>query len=162
VSGSPKKQLGAQTKNKTAGEPTAGSWRGNEKAPKLETAQDRRSRFYTRYSHKDFLHNDLSRLRKGLFQDLQQFVGIGFKRDNEENIVNLFDCDNGEVQELEKVDSYLNPEKHLSIKNIVILFISASCFMRCQLIRKIIFQATLDASGNSSTLENKAVYYLLN
>jgi hypothetical protein len=78
-------------------------WRGHEKASKLETAQDRKSRFYTRYPHKDFLHNDPSRLRKGLFQDLQQFVGIGFKRDNKENIVNLFDWDNGEVKEFEKL-----------------------------------------------------------
>jgi hypothetical protein len=57
-------------------------WRGHEKASKLETPQDRKSRFYTRYPHKDFLDNDRSRLRKGLFQDLKQFVGIGFKRDN--------------------------------------------------------------------------------
>jgi hypothetical protein len=64
-------------------------WRGHEKVSKLETAQDRKSRFYTRYPHKDFLHNDPSRLRKGLLQDLQQFVGIGFKRDNKENIVNI-------------------------------------------------------------------------
>jgi hypothetical protein len=79
-------------------------WRGHEKASKLETAQDRKSRFYTRYPHKDFVvRNDPSHLRIGLFQNLQQFVGIGFKRDNKENIVNLFDWDKGEVQELEKL-----------------------------------------------------------
>jgi hypothetical protein len=66
-------------------------WRGHEKASKLEAAQYRNSRFYTRYPHKDFLDNDLSRLRKDPFQDLQQFVAIAFKRDNLENIVNLFD-----------------------------------------------------------------------
>jgi hypothetical protein len=72
---------------------------------KLETAPDRKSRFYISYPHIDFLHNDPSRLGKGLFQDLQQFVGIGLKRetDNKENIMNLFDWDNGDVKELEKL-----------------------------------------------------------
>jgi hypothetical protein len=78
-------------------------WRGHEKASKLETAQDRKSRLYTRYPHKDFLHNDPSRFREGLFQELQQFVGIGFKRDNKENSVHLFDWENGEGKELEKL-----------------------------------------------------------
>jgi hypothetical protein len=51
------------------------------------------------------LHNGPSRLGKCLLQDLQQFVGIGFKRerDSEENVVNIFDFDNGEVKELEKL-----------------------------------------------------------
>jgi hypothetical protein len=86
-------------------------WRGHEKASKLESALDRKSRFYTRYPHKDFLHIDLSRLRKGLFQDLQQFVGIGFKRDNKENIVNVFDWDDGKVKERDKFQKHTCPHK---------------------------------------------------
>jgi hypothetical protein len=78
-------------------------WRGHEKASKLDTAQDRKSRFYRLYPHQNFLTNDPSCLRKGEFQDLKQFVGIGFKRYNKENIVNLFDWDNDEVKELEKL-----------------------------------------------------------
>jgi hypothetical protein len=110
-------------------------WRGHEKASKLETAQDRKSRFYTRYPHKDFVvRNDPSHLRIGLFQNLQQFVGIGFKRDNKENIVNLFDWDKGEVQELGKLTAASESRNTLVDKNIVILFISASCYTRCQLI----------------------------
>jgi hypothetical protein len=54
-------------------------------------------------SSQSFLDNDPSRLRKGLFQGLQQFVGIGFKRDMKEKKVNLFHWDNGEVKELEKL-----------------------------------------------------------
>jgi hypothetical protein len=61
-------------------------------------------------------------------------VGIGFKRDNKENIVNLFDWDNGEVKELEKLTTVPESRNTLVDKNIVVLFISASCFMRCQLI----------------------------
>jgi hypothetical protein len=56
-------------------------WRGHEKASKIESAHDRKIRFYTCYPHHYFLHNDPSRLQKCLFQDLQQFVGIGFKRE---------------------------------------------------------------------------------
>jgi hypothetical protein len=50
-------------------------WRGHEKASKLETAQDRKSRFYTRYPHKDFLHNDPSRLRKACFRTCSNLLG---------------------------------------------------------------------------------------
>jgi hypothetical protein len=67
----------------------------------LQRLEKRRS--LLRYPHKDFLQNDPSRLRKGLFQDLQQFVAIGFKRDIKENIVIFFDWDNGEVKELKKL-----------------------------------------------------------
>jgi hypothetical protein len=60
------------------------------------------------------LQNDPSHLRKGHFQDLKkQFVGIGFKRDNKENIVNLFDWDKREVKELEKLKAANESKKTL-------------------------------------------------
>jgi hypothetical protein len=99
-------------------------WRGHEKASKLETAQGRKSRFYTRYPHKDFLLNDPSRLRECLFQDLQQFVGIGFKRDNKEHIGNLFDWDNGEVKELEKLTAASESRNTLVDKKISLCCLS--------------------------------------
>jgi hypothetical protein len=64
--------------------------------------------------------NDISSsVRQPTEESITRAARIGFRRNNKENIVNLFDWDKGEVKEL-------NPETHLSIKNIVVLFISAS------------------------------------
>jgi type I site-specific restriction-modification system R (restriction) subunit len=56
---------------------------------------------------------------------LQQFVGISFKRDNnEETIVNLFTWDNGEVKELEKLTAASESRNTLENQLDLLLFLN--------------------------------------
>ena len=49
------------------------------------------------------MDEDPHHLRAGVFQDLKQLVGIGFKRSNKANIVDLFEWSDFETKELSEL-----------------------------------------------------------
>ena len=71
----------------------------HEVCSKLLRNEDRSSKFYLSYPHKDCLNKN--QYRKGTFQDnLRQYVGVGFSRSKAREIVSLFDWTDKDKKEL--------------------------------------------------------------
>ena len=71
----------------------------HEVCSKLLRNEDRSSKFYSSYPHKDCLNKN--QYRKGTFQDnLRQYVGVGFSRSKAREIVSLFDWTDKDKKEL--------------------------------------------------------------
>ena len=69
----------------------------------LSTHVTQASKFYTAYPNNTCHKNNLRKddLRLGLFQQLEQLVGIGFDRKHLKDIVDLFECSEAEDKELD-------------------------------------------------------------
>ena len=68
----------------------------------LNTDKNQQSKFYLSYPNKNCREENLppQQLIKGNFQQIQQLMGIGFTKRNSSQLINLFDWDNQEEEQL--------------------------------------------------------------